>query len=289
MRYNQFNKSEFVMEWGRMIEECQNKWGELSQVIEKHINFMMERYLETGKVSRSIVTRIGFFPYAECLRKVLIDKDWNRLNNLIYQENCFRSLCALMNGDTHYWAFLDMLYALAAGNMKTLDLLIPHKTEQVTHIYPTFRPATDMLIGLWRKDGSVLDYAVPRAKKFVSGKRPQWDRATVAYLLAIYDKNPEEAGVQLELLCKGAMRSDFDADTDKLLFVPAHGLYQLAACLWNEKLFRQLPMPNHKIFSKEYAIWRNTQKVHPKLFAEYPEQRINQVLTNPELEMPEQN
>ena len=151
-----------------------------------------------------------------------------------------------MNGDTHYWAFLDMLYALAVGNMKTLDLLIPHKTEQVTHIYPTFRPATDMLIGLWRKDGSVLDYAVPRAKKFVSGKRPQWDRATV-------------------------------------------GLYQLAACLWNEKLFRQLPMPNHKIFSKEYAIWRNTQKVQPKLFAEYPEQRINQVLTNPELEMPEQN
>lgn len=37
-------------------------------------------------------------------------------------------------------------------------------------------PATDMLFRLWRKDDSVLDYAVPRAKKFVSGKRPQWDR-----------------------------------------------------------------------------------------------------------------
>ena len=99
--------------------------------------------------------------------------------------------------------------------------------------------------------GPVICFAVylcPRAKKFVSGKRPQWDRATVAYLLAIYDKNPEEAGVQLELLCKGAMRSDFDADTDKLLFVPAHGLYQLAACLWNEKLFRQLPMPKDTNF-----------------------------------------
>ena len=60
--------------------------------------------------------------------------------------------------------------------------------------------------------------AVPRAKKFVSGKSPQWDRATVAYLLALYDKKPEEAGVQLELVCKGAMRSDFDPDTDKVLF-----------------------------------------------------------------------
>jgi len=50
-----------------------------------------------------------------------------------------------------------------------------------------------MLIGLWRRDDSVLEYAVPRAKKFVSGKRLQWERATVTYLLAMYDKDPREA------------------------------------------------------------------------------------------------
>ena len=156
-------------------------------------------------------------------------------------------------------------------------------------LFRSYRPATNMLIGLWRKDSSVLDYAVPRAKKFVSGKRPQWERAVAAYLLAVYDKNPREAGVQLELLCRGVMRTDFDADSDKVLFVPAHGLYQLAACLWDEELFQQLPMPNHKIFSKEYAIWRNTQKVHPELFAKYPEPMINSILTNPEIEMLKQN
>ena len=272
-----------------MAEEHQGEWGALSPIIQEHINFTMKRYRETGSVFKSIVAKIGFFPYMECLGKVLMDQDWNRLNNLIYQENCFRSLCSLMCGDTHYWAFLDMLDALAVGNMKTLDLLVPRKTERVTHIYSTYRPATDMLIGLWRRDNSVLDYAVPRAKKFVSGKSPQWDRATVAYLLALYDKNPEEAGVQLELVCKGAMRSDFDPETDKVLFVPAHGLYQLAACLWDEALFRQLPMPNHKIFSKEYAIWRNTQKVQPELFVKYPEPRFDQVLINPELETADQN
>ena len=271
------------------MEEYQSEWGELFPIIQEHINFTMEQYRETGNVFRCISSKIGFFPYSQCLRKVLADKDWDRLNNFIYQENCFRSLCSLMCGDTHYWAFLDMLDALAVGNMKTLDLLVPYKTERVTHIYSTYRPATNMLIGLWRKHNSVLDYAVPRAKKFVSGKSPQWDRATVAYLLALYDKNPEEAGVQLELVCKGAMRSDFDPETDKVLFVPAHGLYQLAACLWDEELFRQLPMPNHKIFSKEYAIWRNTQKVQPELFVKYPEPRFDQVLINPELEMEEQN
>lgn len=268
-----------------MTEPSQSEWGELPQVIEEHIRLMMERYRETGTVFRSILTKIGFFPYAQCLGKVLKEKDWNQVNNLIYQENCFRSFCALLSGDSHYQAFLDMLDALAVGNMKTLDLLVPRKTERVTHIYSTYRPATDMLIGLWRRDNGVLDYAVPRAKKFVSGKSPQWDRATVAYLLAVYEKNPEEAGIQLELLCKGAMRSDFDPDTDKVLFVPAHGLYQLAACLWDEALFRLLPMPGHKIFSREYAVWRNTHTVQPALYAEYPDPELNHILTHPELEM----
>ena len=113
---------------------------------------MMGRYLETGSVFKCISAKIGFFPYAQCLGEVLMDKDWNRLNNLIYQENCFRSLCSLMCGDTHYWAFLEMLEALAVGNMKTLDLLIPYKTEPVTHIFPAYRPATGMRFELEKRE-----------------------------------------------------------------------------------------------------------------------------------------
>ena len=121
--------------------QYKNEWGEISQIIEEHINLMIKRYLETGGVFKCISAKIGFFPYAQCLGKVLMDKDWNRLNNLIYQENCFRSLCSLMCGDTHYWAFLEMLEALAVGNMKTLDLLVPHKTEPITNIFPAYGPA----------------------------------------------------------------------------------------------------------------------------------------------------
>ena len=111
----------------RITEQNQNGREEIAQIIEEHIDFMTRRYRETGSVFKSIVTKIGFFPYMECFEKVLMDEDWDRLNNLIYQENCFRSLCSLMCGDTHYWAFLDMLDALAVGNMKTLELLVPHK------------------------------------------------------------------------------------------------------------------------------------------------------------------
>ena len=125
----------------RITEQNQNGREEIAQIIEEHIDFMTRRYRETGSVFKSIVTKIGFFPYMECFEKVLMDKDWDRLNNLIYQENCFRSLWALMCGETHYSAFLDMLDALAVGNMKTLDLLVPHKTEPITNIFPAYGPA----------------------------------------------------------------------------------------------------------------------------------------------------
>ena len=265
------------------MEQYKSRWGEIPQTAEEHVNMIMGRYRETGDVFKCFDPKVGIFPYPKYLEGLLKDNDWDRLNNLIYQENCVQSLSSLMNTDkqSRYWAFLEMLGALAVGNIKTLELLLPNKIENVTHIFPLYRPATNMLIGLWRKDNSVLDYAVPRAKKFVSGKRPQWERATAAYLLAVYDKNPKEAGVQLDLVCKGVMRADFDDDRDKILCVPAHGLYQLAACLWDEELFRQLPMPNHKIFSKEYAIWRNTQNLQPELFAKYPEPIINDVLISP--------
>jgi len=266
------------------MNQYKSSWGEIPQTIKEHVSMIMGRYLETRDVLKCFDPKIGIFPYEKYLENILKSQDWNRLNNFIYQENCVRSFVSLMNGDSHYWAFLDMLDALAVGNMKTFELLLPDKMENVTHIFPLYKPAVNMLIGLWRKDDGVIAYAVPRAKKFVSGKRPQWERAAAAYLLALYDKNPKDAGAQLEMLCKATMWADFDS-ADKTLFVPAHGLYQLAACLWDTELFQQLPMPNHKSFSKEYAVWRNAQPVHPALFAEYPEPIINTALTKPETEM----
>ena len=71
------------------MEQNENGREEIAQIIEEHIDFMTRRYRETGSVFKRIVTKIGFFPYMECFEKVLMDKDWDRLNNLIYQEKFF--------------------------------------------------------------------------------------------------------------------------------------------------------------------------------------------------------
>lgn len=40
-------------------------------------------------------------------------------------------------------------------------------------------------------------------------------------------------------------------------------------------------MPDYRSFSKEYAIWGNTQNTQPKLFVTYPDSKINQMLIDP--------
>ena len=56
----------------RITEQNQNGREEIAQIIEEHIDFMTRRYGETGSVFKSIVTKIGFFPYMEYFEKVLI-------------------------------------------------------------------------------------------------------------------------------------------------------------------------------------------------------------------------
>lgn len=270
------------------MEQYESKWGAMPETIEEHVNIIMGRYIETGNVRGCFYPEGAIFPFYINLRyleDLIKEKDWEKLNNFIYQNNLIESFGVLTeynNINNHYWFFLNMLEALAVGNIKTLELLLPDKPEKVVDIFPLYKYATNMLIGLWYKDKDVLDNSIQMANKFVNGKRPQWERAIVEYLLRLYDKNPKEAGIQLEIVCKTAMRADISC-AKKILWVPAHGLYQLASYIWDKELFQQLPMPNHKSFSKEYAVWRNTQKVQPALFVKYPESIINDILINPDL------
>ena len=38
--------------------QYKNEWGEISQIIEEHINLMIKRYLETGGVFKCISAKI---------------------------------------------------------------------------------------------------------------------------------------------------------------------------------------------------------------------------------------
>ena len=80
----------------------------------------------------------AYSPILNIWGDLLKEKDWEKLNNFIYKDNCVRSFNTLTNRETLYGAFLEMLEAIAVGNITTLELLLPDKIENVVNIFPLY-------------------------------------------------------------------------------------------------------------------------------------------------------
>lgn len=59
--------------------------------------------------------------------------------------------------------------------------------EGVKGVYPLNRAEEILLVGIWYQESTLLDYAIPNEEKFVAGKWPKWEIATIAYMLALQE------------------------------------------------------------------------------------------------------
>lgn len=253
--------------------------------------------------------------YENWLKECLNSSNWNGLNDLIFQMNRYDLLPACPSGYDHCWLFPSMLGAFACGEISAIERMFPHELGLTANGYPFYVVASNLLISLWynirehnepsgceadirrmcenhdgakrnhgnNKDEVMLTQALSKAEKFVTTKKPQWERATVAYLLALHNKDVAEAQTQLQEVCRSYMRSDM-SPAKKMLCVEAHGLYCLAYYLLPKEQYQQLQMPDYKNFSIEYASWR---REHPEpelhLYFEYPAsmELVNQIYLAP--------
>ena len=238
--------------------------------------------------------------YENWLKECLKSSNWNGLNDLIFQMNRHDLLPACPSGYDHCWLFLSMLGAFACGDISAIERMFPRELGLTANGYPFYVVASNLLISLWYnretyhlsstlrvgdrdKDEAMLTQALSKAEKFVTTKKPQWERATVAYLLALHNKDVAEAQTQLQEVCKSYMRIDV-SPAKKMLCVEAHGLYCLAYYLLPKEQYQQLQMPDYKNFSIEYASWR---REHPEpelhLYFEYPAsmELVNQIYLAP--------
>ena len=217
---------------------------------------------------------------------LLSNKDWKGLNNYFYQHNRLDTFPTYIYvydppGDVFYY----VLTAIAVGDDKIVEHLFPadrilkHYIEGLKGCYPMHRVGEILLAGIWYQDSTLLDYAVPKAEKFVGGKWPKWEIATISYLLALQVHDVAKASEHLENACK-ILHTDL-TDVDKKIFASAHGLYRLAARVLDEEEFQKLSMPKYKTFSKEYAEWRNSNSEPPQLCIPFPEpvSFLNDLLT----------
>ncbi len=220
-------------------------------------------------------------PFEYVFDKCFARQNWQELNNFFYQHNRLNIFPPFFQSEDPSWHFLNALTAIAVGDYQTMEYIFPAnmKIRKHNNIYPLYKVGDIMLAGLWYQNTALLSAALPKAKKYIAGKWPKWERAAIAYLLALYEHDIAAAGEYLENACK-IMHTDLN-DNDKKVFSVAHGLYQLAEKVLGKEEFQKLSMPEYKTFSRDYAKWRNTCFDSPQLYIHFPEpvSFINDLLT----------
>lgn len=243
--------------------------AENNEVLAKLINSMSHGFIKTN--------------YDHWMEECLLQEDWQKLNNLIFQQMRYHLLPGSSGGYDHCRNILPILEAFACGNNHVMERILPYELGLTKNGYPFYIVLSNLLMAMWYKDETLLKNAIPAAEKFIGTKKPQWERSGVAFLLSLHKKDVGAMGEHLQDFCAGYMRADF-SKAIKQLCVPAHGLYSLAEKLLPTELFQQIKMPEHKNFSKGFAKWRN-ENPHPRLnlYFEYPAslEILNQIFMAP--------
>ena len=66
-----------------------------------------------------------------------------------------------------------VLESFLRGNVQVMERILPLQLARVKNCNNPFFPvAAHVLIGLWYRDGAVLEWAVPDAERFMAGKKP---------------------------------------------------------------------------------------------------------------------
>lgn len=209
--------------------------------------------------------------------------DWMLLNNAIYQHGRYRILDILEDGYDQAGAFWNILDGMACNDVELLEKAMPRDLGYAKTAYPAFVIAMNLLYSLWYGEEKTSALLVEKAKKMLGQKKSQWEKAIVAYLLAIHEQDMVEAGRQLNQVCLASRRIEQDKSY-KFFCLEAHGLLNIARLVLPEHLFEQIKWPEDEGFLDEFAQWQKENN-YPKgqLWMIYPEplKEMNKILESP--------
>lgn len=218
----------------------------------------------------------------DCFR----DEDWTGLCRLLNQRFKGSVMPCIYGGYNYEKNMLCVLEAFACGNFCAMEQILPLELAKVKNANNMFFPAAvHVLLGLWYRDESVLEWAVPAAEHFLEQKKPSmFEKAIVAFLLDLQARNMEKGTQDLLAVCKS-----YSKDKKYILGVRpfctfAHGLYCLAQYLLPKDTFEALQMPEYKNFATNFALWRR-EHTNPdlSLYFRYPEDMkwVNEIYEAP--------
>ena len=165
------------------------------------------------------------------------------------------------------------LLALAGGMVDRIPLLLPEEVGMSKNGHIVATSITNLIMALWYKRADFIEESRKMAMRALGNKQPAIYYAQIRYLLALLDGDVVEAGIQLDLFCRGVPKvQEFGVSKLKKMFwPPAHGLYNLAFAVLGKKMALEIPMPAPDCFCCDLAKWQIEHDFRPgNLFFDYP-------------------
>ncbi|WP_169777076.1 hypothetical protein [Campylobacter mucosalis] len=202
--------------------------------------------------------------------------DYEKHLDLIYQANRFLLMPSCSGGYDHCMNTFAIFRSFYCNDLGVISRILPHELGICKNGYPFYLAFCNLFMGLWYKDEKILDYAVPKAVKFMGSKKPLWERSAVRFLLGIYEKDAEILSESFKEICAGILRIDIN-EYDKIAAV--HGFYAMALHFG----FDDFTLPDYKNFSADFAKWqRQNLSYKPKLYFKFQGELelLNTILTH---------
>lgn len=108
--------------------------------------------------------------YDNWLEECLLQEDWQKLNNLIFQQMRYHLLPGSSGGYDHCRNTLHILEAFACGDNHVMERILPHELGLTKNGYPFYIVISNLLMAMWYKDETLLQKAIPAAEKFIGTK-----------------------------------------------------------------------------------------------------------------------
>lgn len=257
-----------------------------AEKLAEHQKFVVDQIKKApehfGDLEARSVSLVGMQPlflnpeeYKDGFYEAVQKKEWQSVNDYIYQEMCYW----LVPGDDggsgydHCFYFHQAVKAFACGAEHVLKNIYPYELGLTENGYAFYVAGSNLVIAKYYQDEKMLRQALTTAEKFTKSRASKWERLAIQFLLNIINKDFEAANIDLLNVCKGYSRIEKTLQCIKDICIPAHGLYCIAKSWLTEEEFTKIELPVHKAFIKEYAEWRvSTPSFLLKPYMVYPEE-----------------
>ena len=224
--------------------------------------------------------------YEEIIREALISNDYATIKKVFFQGTRTCLLPGTGGGYDHCWRIWDALDDIGCDDYENIYRLFPAGIPLSQKGYPTYVNATNILLCiLYNQDGKRLydqTKVEEKAGKFLTSKKPVWDRAVVGALLGVLEHDTKMVTENLQAICEGTMRIDL-IKYKKIQCITAYGVTALAYHNLTEEEFRNIKLPEYKNYSTGYIKWflEGNWQAELCILYDYPFDEVNMILKMP--------